>query len=612
MIKLIKSIYQRKLAEEVNLTTALKSETRIMKEASQLVTDRPDKDGWARMFQANDQEKGMVQSTQLEMIRKAREFARFDPNARAALSTLLNYVMGRGISITPKADDPMVWYVWREFWTAQRNKMDLKQFEIIFRSLRDGELFIEFFDEAPAEEGSTEKKKTGKATVRFVDPLLVRAKDENNTSATSQTINNGIVTDPNDVEKVIKYTVQNRTNPQDFRDVPAEKMLHIKINVDSDQKRGETQLLSIMEMIKHYQQWLLNRILLNKMRSAIVLVKKITGTAAEVASMAATLPTARNPATESKKQNIRGGTIITAGPGVEYEMINANINANDVKEDGRNIKLNMAAGTNLPEYVFGDASNANYSSSLIAESPFVKAIQYWQVFYQFYFAQIYRMVIQIAVDGGVLEAPSDDEFINQLKTVRTMQEAGNPFAKKKDAAADPNADPNADPKPDDANPDEKNPADTRSEKQKAMAELMPNGKMETPTETFFGCDMQWPEIVHRDMKLHTDALTEARQNGWIADSTACSALGFDYGEEVRKQRQIEEEAAQVGNPLLGKQAGDISDDGNMDAEMQDALNSMSPEDRNQVMNAKSPQDVFKIMQKVKAAGAKPADDAGGE
>lgn len=615
MIKLIKSIYNRKLAENVNATQALKTETRVMREASQIVVDRPDKDGWTRMFQANDQEKGMVQATQLDMIRKAREFARLDPNARAALSTLLNYVMGRGISITPKADDPMVWYVWREFWTATRNKMDLKQFEIIYRSFRDGEIFIEFFDEAPAGDGSTDTKKTGKATIRFVDPLMVRSKDDNTPAGTSQTINNGIVTDPNDVEKVVEYTVQNRKNPNDFRTVPAARMLHIKINVDSDQKRGETQILSIMEMIRHYQQWLLNRILLNKMRSAIVLVKKITGTPSEVSAMAATLPTARNPSGTEKKQAFRGGTVITAGPGVDYEMLNANINANDVKEDGRNIKLNMAAGTNLPEYVFGDASNANYSSSLIAESPFVKAIQYWQVFFQFYFAEIFRKVIEIAVDGGVLEAPSDEEFINQLKTVRNMQEAGNPFAKK-GGKGDPKPDPKADPNADDPNADDaadpENPNDTRTPKQKAMAELMPNGKMEVPSETFFGCDMQWPEIVHRDMKLHTDALTEARQNGWIADSTAAAALGYDYGEEVRKQRTIEEEAAQTGNPLLGKQQGDISDDGNMDTEMQDALNSMSPEDRNKVLNAKSPSEVFKIMQAQKAGAAAPADDNGGK
>ncbi len=576
MIRLIKSVYEAAVAKNVNEKIQLDSEARIMKEASDIVVDRPDKDGWVRMFQANDREKGMVQSNQLDMIRKAREFYRFDPNARAALSTMLNYIMGRGIAITPKADDPMVWFVWREFWTAQRNKMDLKQFEIILRSLRDGEIFIEFIK---ADENG---KVAGKTTIRFIDPLLVRAKGPDVTVDSNAQIQNGVVTDPEDIEKVIEYNVQSRLNQADFRTVPADRMVHIKINVDSDQKRGETQLLPIMQMIRHYEQWIENRIILNKMRSAIVMIKKVEGTATDVANLAKTLPTARNPSNTNKRQNFRGGTMITEGPGVTYRMESPNINASDVKEDGRNIKLNMAAGTNMPEYVFGDASNANYSSSLIAESPFVKAVQFWQIFYQFYFAQIYRKVIEIAVEGGVLEAPNDDEFMTKLKSVRDMKED----------AAD----------PEDVNDN------APSMKDKALSELMPNGKMETPSETFFGCDMQWPEIIHRDIKEQTDALTEARQNGWIADSTACAALGYDYGEEVRKQRTIEEDATANGNPLLGKNPGDMADDGNMDSEMQDALNSMTPEERNQIMNAKSPQDVFKLMSKKKAAAGANVDD----
>lgn len=582
MIRLIKSMYEAAVARRENETTQLTADSRIMKEASEIVTDRPDKDGWVRLFQTNDREKGLLQSNQLEMVRKAREFYRFDPNARAALSTMLNYIMGRGLAITPKANDTMVWYVWREFWTAQRNKMDIKQFEIVLRSLRDGEIFIEFFDEG---EGG---KKTGKATVRFVDPLLVRAKAADQVADNNAQIQNGVVTDPEDAEKVLSYSVQSRIDQGVYRSIPAARMIHIKINVDSDQKRGETQLLPIMNMIRHYEQWLDNRIILNKMRSAIVLIKKVEGTALDVANLAKTLPTARNPSNQQKKMNFRGGSVITEGPGVTYRMESPNINAGDVKEDGRNIKLNMAAGTNLPEYVFGDASNANYSSSLIAESPFVKAVQFWQCFYQFYFAQIYRKVIEIAVEGGVLEAPNDDEFLSKLQAVRTMQEA--------DAPPEPATAKGAPEPPDKDTPE-------MSAKEKAMAEIMPDGKMETPSDVFYGCDMQWPEIVHRDIKLHTDALTEARQNGWIADSTACAALGYDYAEEVRKQRTIEEEAEQLANPLLGKKPGDISDDGNMDSEMQDALNAMSPEDRNTVMNAKTPQEVMKAMAKANKATA---------
>jgi capsid protein len=271
MIKLIKSLYESKVAAYKNATVQLDAESRIMQEASNVVTDRPDKEGWIRLNQVKDSEKGLLQTTQLEMIRKAREFTRFDPNAKAAISTLVNYIMGRGLTITPKSDDPMVWYIWRDFWTSPRNRMTLKQFEVVMRSLRDGELFIEYFDE------DNEGKNTGKTTIRFTDPLLVRAADDSKSVDPTQSINNGVNTDPEDTEKVVSYTVQLKADQNKYRTVPAEKMLHIKVNVDSDQKRGETQLLSIMQMLRHYEQWIENRIILNKMRSAIVLVRSVEG-----------------------------------------------------------------------------------------------------------------------------------------------------------------------------------------------------------------------------------------------------------------------------------------------------------------------------------------------
>jgi hypothetical protein len=179
------------------------------------------------------------------------------------------------------------------------------------------------------------------------------------------------------------------------------------------------------------------------------------------------------------------------------------------------------------------------------------------------------MVIQTAVDGGVLEAPNDEEFINKLKSVRDLGEAEDmEDGEDVDATGEEDEEPKEDPK------------------KKLLAEIMPNGKMEMPSEMFFGCDMSWPDIVHRDIKSHTDALAVARSNGWIADPTASAALGYDYAEEVRKQKQVEDEAELDGNPLLGKQAG-FGDEAEMDAEMNDLMKTMTPEEKEKFMADKA-------------------------
>jgi hypothetical protein len=292
------------------------------------------------------------------------------------------------------------------------------------------------------------------------------------------------------------------------------------------------------------------------------MIKKVEGTPTEVANAANKIPQASNTASgETKKQSLRGGTIITEGPGVTYRMESPNINASDVKEDGRNIKLSLAAGTNVPEYILGDASNANFASTLVAESPFVKSIQSWQIFLEYWFGKLFKMVIQSAVDAGQIEAPNDDEFINKLKAVRNLGEAQETDTE------------------DSTENDSEDGQETEEDpKEKALAELMPNGKMETPSEIFYGCDMNWPDIIHREVKQFTDALALARSSGWISDATASSMLGFDYSEEVRKQNQIEEEAEQTGNTLLGKQAGN-GDSNEMDAEFEDVMSNMTPEEK---------------------------------
>lgn len=577
MLDLVKAWYQEKISK-LNLSrTAQVAEARMVQEASNIVTERPDGMGFTEVFSANDREKGHAEVTQLEAIRQARFFDRWDAHAHGILGTMVNYIMGKGLTINPKSDDPEVWYRWREFWTADRNRMALRQFEVVRRTFRDGELFIEFFDR------DENDKATGKTTVRFIDPLLVRS-PASEVGKNQKTITSGVNTDPNDVEKVLSYDVldPNDASMLKFRTVKAEDVVHIKINADSDQKRGEPAMQQVLKAFKDYEQWLDNRTILNKMRTAIVLVRKVTGSPDQVANISNTLPQTTRNTGETKKKNWRGGTVLTASQGVEYQMLSPNINASDAREDGRNIKLTMCSNMQIPEYVLGDASNQNYASSMTAEAPFVKSIQFWQIFFEYFFGQIFKRVITNAVKAGVLVAPSDEEFVSKLKAIRNLKEQ--PELPKGEEPPTPQ---------DKAAQDASDPAPELSPREKALRELMPNGKLESPTEIFYGCDMNWPEIVHRDLKLQTDALSIQRQNGWIADSTASSMLGLDYSEEVRKQRQLEEEALLEDNPLLG--AGGPGDAGDMANEMNAMLQGLTPEQRNRIINSNDPAEIAQIM-----------------
>ena len=176
---------------------------------------------------------------------------------------------------------------------------------------------------------------------------------------------------------------------------------------------------------------------------------------------------------------------------------------------------------------------------MISEAPFVKAIEFWQIYLEFFFGQIFKKVLSNAVKNNIVKQPNDEEFIRKLRGLGNLSEEID---------------------------------------EDKLAEIMPEGKMETPTEIFFGVDIQWPEIVHRNIKELTDALMVARTNGWVADPTCSSVLGYEYNEEVRKQKQVKEQAEIAGNPLMGvEQGGEEPDD--MQKEMEDLLKNMSPEEK---------------------------------
>ncbi len=505
-----------------------------------IVNTRAEGAGWEILGSAW---KGHIARDQQIMVAQARRFFRFDPNAQAAIYGLLDYLMGHGVNITPKSKDPRIWKLWRQFWTAPENNMDVRQFEIFKRIFRDGETFLRYFTQ------TADGKPTWQTIVRFMDPIDIQhGASETMAGDDTDKTNQGIIFDPKDAEKPIAYFMKDRIQPGIEHKIDAREVQHIKYPVaDMDQSRGESALQAVMDMFTHYKQWLKNRIILNKLRTAIFAVRKIDIQSGQsVSALGQTLPGSKqNAGGENKKMNIKPGTLYTPPPGVDIDMRSANINASDVKEDGRNIILQMCAGTRLPEFMFGDASNANYSSTMMAESPFVKHINFLQSYFEAtVWRPMFRKVVEAAVAAGKLTAPKEEDIFaapgagqDLTEDTPSPQNDKTPEGRQKQGGAQDNAKGKVDPSKD-------------SE---------PNGDtmMESEMEIFYGCDVEWPEIIHREPKEQTEALVRARNEGWISDKTASEKLGFDYGEEVRKQTMIEDDAENAGNPLLDRAKGDM-------------------------------------------------------
>lgn len=104
-----------------------------------------------------------------------------------------------------------------------------------------------------------------------------------------------------------------------------------------------------------------NRYYLNWIRSRFPAIRKITGGTTSVAEEKTRTTYASLP---------KPGTVVFEKGPVEWQFPSLNIGASDVWDDWRTIVLRIAAAVSLPEYlVVMDASNSNFSSTLVAESP---------------------------------------------------------------------------------------------------------------------------------------------------------------------------------------------------------------------------------------------------
>jgi len=334
---------------------------------------------------------GEVERTDLRT--RARELARMNSHTRNILRLLEIYVVGPGLNLThgprgheetagdlaKRADE-----LWGEFLRANGRHFSYREYGR--RAWRDGECFLRLFrgGEWPP-------------TVRFVDPETIAA-------PVHAEPNEGILTEPHDVETVIAYLHVDPASLELLEQIPASEMLHTKIGADSNQKRGVTVLAPAVKTLENFDKWLETELQARKLQASIVLWRKVQGAPSDVASVAdrAKYDTQTDPYGTVRKERVRAGTILTTSRGTELQFLQPDTNFGDAVPLGRLLLLCLAAGQGLPEFMLtSDASNANFASTMVAEGPAVKLFESEQQFFIGEFESIWRWVMSQAIRAGL-------------------------------------------------------------------------------------------------------------------------------------------------------------------------------------------------------------------
>lgn len=295
------------------------------------------------------------------------------------------------------------------------NRWGRRQQEIIHRRDRDGECFLRFF--AGGE---------GILRVRFVEPEHVRTPQMRSERAPF-----GIETDPEDVETIVAFHLQ-RPGGTTSEPVPGEQMQHRKLCADSSTPRGLPLFYPVRKNLSRAAKILRNMSAVAEIHAAIALIRKhaqgikstVTAFAQAQANVVQTSSAPGFGNAEGNTKNYRRydpGTIIDAPAGVEYEFPASKADPGKYVAALQAELRAIASRLVMPEFMLtSDASNANFSSTMVAEGPAVKMFErlQWDMIEDD--LAIMRMAIRVAVETKRLRE-DDAEAIEIVASPPTVQ-----------------------------------------------------------------------------------------------------------------------------------------------------------------------------------------------
>jgi hypothetical protein len=206
------------------------------------------------------------------------------------------------------------------------------------------------------------------------------------------------------------YHVVYDTTGEDWEYVPASRMLHVKANVPRNVKRGVSDLYWIANDVQREAKIRRNTADGAALQAAIAWFREHaqgTTTSAVQSMVDGQAIDIRQQRTSSgtrptKQGKLRSGTVVDIPETMKVlpGPMGSERNSNFILI-AQYVARAFAARWAMPEFMFtSDASNANYASTLVAESPFVKAREADQRFYGQAFVELLWKVLRLAHEIG--------------------------------------------------------------------------------------------------------------------------------------------------------------------------------------------------------------------
>ena len=329
----------------------------------------------------------------LDQHAKAFEAYNHNPLAKQLINLTTYYTIGR--ELDHRATNFDVDEVWREF--VDRTKFYEKLSDIMTAFWWAGDLFIEYYDDAP-EKGATD--------FRTIDPSTIW----------------DIITDPEDMEKAY-YAHQQYSTPYQnnyassvgptrqvdmvryvIRHIPCDVYDQWKINVSPWEKRGRSDLFSILGWLKRLKDLMNARVVKGQLEAAFVW--DIETSSDDVSLTAGNLPDPWKP-----------GSTFIHNKAIQLKPQTSTIKSGEAMGDVQALMNFCAIGVGTPKELVGETARGSSSSVLASTGPGVKRYETRQALISRICHRVADRVIQNAIDAKIINS---DDFLKDAHTVRRL------------------------------------------------------------------------------------------------------------------------------------------------------------------------------------------------
>jgi hypothetical protein len=341
-----------------------------------------------------------TESDLAKLRNQSRHLANENEFAINAIENRVSYIVGEGHSykVVPRGGaEPSVDLIDQVKDVIDRflddNRWHARQQETQVRLDRDGERFLRYFIDGPD------------LSVRFVEPEIVGTPERQPPHTRF-----GFRHREGDVETVEAYYLREGAGSTRYEEVQAAEIQHRKANVDMTAPRGVPLFHAVRKNLQRAEKILRNMSTVAEVQAAIAMVREhISSSQSTIQAFVDATKDAEAVSSDGRSRTYRDyppGTIIDHGPGQKYTFPAAGVEVDRFVAAIQAELRAVASRLVMPEFMLSsDASNANYSSTMVAEGPAVKMFEREQSATIRCDLEVIRKAIEVAIEAG--ELPPD-------------------------------------------------------------------------------------------------------------------------------------------------------------------------------------------------------------